>query len=272
MFNLLSGEFYKWKKSKSFKICLLSAIAMIIFVCMMFMMVEKIQSGELENGTGGVVVSQENQQVAILDEIGILDIVREYTGFGSIFYVIFVCIWIVSEYSNGAVKNIAGKGHSRAKVFLSKYLSALISVVIMNIICYAVTLLIGSIVVGTEEINDVFFCDFFSYIGMQLMFSVALTGIIVTICELVRNMGAGIAISIGIIMLSSMISRGLDMLFHLLHMERKATSYWIMDIMAECPMGAINMDFLGRGISVAVIWTALSLVLGMVHFQRADIK
>ena len=32
------------------------------------------------------------------------------------------------------------------------------------------------------------------------------------------------------------------------------------------------MEFIIRGIVVAIMWIVLSLVLGMIHFKKADIK
>lgn len=67
MYNLIHAEFYKWKKSKSFLVCLLSVIGMILFVYFMLKVVSEVQTGELENGTGGIIVSgklleEENRQ------------------------------------------------------------------------------------------------------------------------------------------------------------------------------------------------------------------
>lgn len=276
MFNLLSGEFYKWKKSKSFKICLLAAIAMGIFMYSMVMLAAGIQSGQFENGTGGVSVSGEAMQSgqSILDGIGVLDMVDEIvsSGFGTIFAAIFTCIWVVSEYNHGAIKNIAGKGESRTKVFLAKWISSLAGVAIMNMVYYIAMLVTGFVTMGTEEVNVRFFQDFLGYAGMQLLFGMVITSIVAAICEFTRNMAAGIAISIVMVMFSTLLTNGLDLWLQYFNLDVKASTFWIMDVISGCPMGAIDMDFLGRGISVAVMWTALSFILGVVHFQRTDIK
>lgn len=276
MFNLLSGEFYKWKKSKSFKVCLLATIAMGIFIYSMAMLAAGVQSGQFGNETGGVSVSVEAVQSgqSILDGIGVLDMVDEIvsSGFGTIFTAIFTCSWVVSEYNHGAIKNIAGKGESRTKVFLAKWISSLAGVAIMNMIYYIAMLVTGFVTMGTEEVNARFFQDFLGYAGMQLLFGMAVTGIVTAICELTRNMAAGIAISIVMVTFSTLLTNGLDLLFQYFNLDVKASSFWVMDVISECTMGALDMKFVGRGIFVAVIWTALSLILGMMHFRRADIK
>lgn len=277
MFNLLSGEFYKWKKSKSFKICLLAAIAMGLLIYNMLMLAAEIQSGQMENGSAGITVSGEAMESgqSILDEIGILGVVEEVVsgGFGTFFTVIFTCIWVLSEHSHGAIKNLAGKGESRTTIFLAKWISALAGVAIMNIIYYTAMLAAGFVTMGTDGVNAGFFQDFLSYAGMQLLFGVAVTGIVTFICEVTRNMAAGIAISVVMVMFSSVFTNVLDLLLQYFHLDVEASSFWILNVISECTIEALeDMKFVGRGILVALIWTAISLILGMVHFQKTDIK
>ena len=275
MFNLFSGEFYKWKKSKVCKVCLAAAIGMILFIYLMLMLVAKIQNGEMENGTGGVVVTESNmeEEEDVFAQYGILGIVSEITGggFELIFIAVFTCIWVVGEYSNGAIKNMVGKGYSRGKVFLSKYITTAVSVIVMNLILFLTMLLLGVAVMGTGEVNGGFFRAFFSYVGVQLLLSVAFCGVLVAVCEFARNIAVGITISMVLVIFSTLILSGVDLLFQALHLDVKASTYWIMNVMSDCPMGAIDLDFMGRAVSVAVMWTVLSLLAGMIHIQQTDI-
>lgn len=275
MFNLFSGEFYKWKKSKVFKVCLAAAIGMIIFIYLMLMLAVKIQNGEMENGTGGVVVTESNmeEEEDVFAQYGILGIVSEITGggFELIFIAVFTCIWVVGEYSNGAIKNMVGKGYSRGKVFLSKYISTAVCVIVMNLILFLVMLLAGFAVMEVGNVSSGFFRDFFSYVGVQLLLSLAYSGIMVAVCEFTRNIAAGISISMFLIIFSTMILSGVDLLFQALQLDVKASTYWIMNVMSDCPMGAIDLDFMGRAVSVTIMWTVLSLLAGMIHIQQTDI-
>lgn len=259
MSHLLSGEFYKWKKSKSFKVCLLVAIAMGIFLYVSLMIEAKEYC--------------ENPQ-ELYEEIGLLGVLGESVSSGMelMFTSIFSCIWVISEYSHGAIKNIVGKGDSRAKIFLTKCVSSFIAVTLMNLICYLVMLITGFAVMGTKQVDAGFFGNFLNYAGMQLLFSIAFTSIVIAICELTRNMAAGITISLVLIMFSNLFSGGLNCLFEFFHINIKPSTYWIIDLISECPMEAMDFKFFGRGIVVAVVWSVLPLVLATVHFKRTDIK
>ena len=276
MFNLMRGELYKWKKSKAFWGCLIAAVAMMTFTYLMLIFAQMVQTGQVENGTMGVTVSGESvseEDADILEEVGIKGMVQTCTtgGFSVIFTAIFICIWIVGEYTNGAVKNIVGKGYSRNSIFLARFLSSVVIATVMNLLIFAVTLLLGFAIMGTEQVNAGFWRDMLSYIGIEVMLSIALSGVIVTICEVTRNMAAGISISIALAIFSSVIGNGLDLFFKAIHVDFTASIYWITNAMAECPLEGLDMNFVGRAIYVAVLWTALSLFWGMIHFHETDI-
>ena len=86
MYNLIHAEFYKWKKSKSFLVCLLSAIGIILFVYFMLNVASEVQKGKLKNGTGGIIVSgelMEEQNGDILKQIGILEMISQIISSGT---------------------------------------------------------------------------------------------------------------------------------------------------------------------------------------------
>lgn len=259
MFNLLSGEFYKWKKSKSFWVCTAVTVVIVIWMYLMIAVAAQLSGGSLTNPEG--------------EPISVLEMVREInsTGMGTIFMSIFICIWVVGEYSHGAIKNIAGKGVTREKVFLSKYFSSLAATMVMNLIYFVSIVAGGCIYLGTDSIGRGFFGQLAAYIGMQLLFGAAVSGIIVTICEYARNMAVGVSISLCILLLSDILVRGLDLLLSLAKIGIKASTYWVICQMNQFPIGAITGDDVAYAVNVIVIWTALSLVLGMVHFKRVDV-
>ena len=111
MRNLLYGEWYRWKKNKAFWICLLSAAGMILLVYL------TMTAAGQAMGAGGDV----------LQETGISGMAAQFAGGGlvTMFGMIFLCIWMVSDYTHGAMKNVVGKGYSRMQVFLAKHLFGL---------------------------------------------------------------------------------------------------------------------------------------------------
>lgn len=233
-----------------------------------FSLAEQIQSGEVANGTNGVTVTGDVTQIEILDVVS--EITASSTNW--LFIGVFVAIWIVSNFSHGAIKNIAGKGYSRNKIFLTKCVSSIVTAVVMNIIIFAVMVIMGAISFGTDGINAEFYKDLFSYTGVQLMLTVAFTNVIVMVSEIVRNAAAGISISMAIVMFSESISGVMDLLLKKVGIDFRVSKYWLSNLVAECPMGAIEVDFVKRTIFVTVLWSLVAITIGIFHFKRTDIK
>ena len=117
MLCLLSAEGYKLKKSKSFFV---SAVVMTLVVVLMYgilLLLDGVVKGEIENGTAGVIVTQEDRQDldelesgSVWEQIGIMDIMRQvFSGnLASCVLAVYVSIVVVSEYSSGMIKNIVG--------------------------------------------------------------------------------------------------------------------------------------------------------------------
>lgn len=277
MINLLRGEFYKLRKSKCVYICGIVMIVFVLFLYGTLYLADRIQQGEMENGSYGFFVSEElegkdgQEPLSIWDAIGILDIEQEMFGtFAGIILAVFGSIFVIGEYGNGAVKNVVGKGYKRWKIFLAKYIATTVITAILLLVMTGATLLFGVIFRGTEGLNGIFYQNLCSYTGIQILFGAVLIGIVIAVSEVCRNLGAGIAISIGIISFSSLITAGLDLVFH--KWNFKPSDYWITDLIVNCPVTDIDKNFLIRAVITSVVWIVLVFGMGVLHFGKADVK
>lgn len=277
MFNLFGAELYKWKRSRSFYVCLLSAVVCVVIIWLSFLLADKVESGQVENGTMGIMVSEETleegRSTSFLDELNMMQIVQTFVGggFSTVFMAIFICIWVVGEYANGAVRNVVGKGYSRNSIFLTKYLSAVLISLVLDIAITMAAVLAGVAVLGAARVGEHFLPDCLAYVGVQLMLGVAYSGIIVAVSELTRSLAAGISISIFLAALSSTFANGLDLIFKALRIDFKVSDYWITNVIEHCPIEGINLNVVGGAISVTAMWTIISLMIGMIHFHEADV-
>lgn len=279
MINLLNGEFYKLQKSKCFYVCSIVMIAFVLFLYGSLKLVDKIQQGEVENGSMGVVVSEDAMEEAegntesIFEQIGILDVLQQmFRTFSGIITAIFAAIFVYGEYGNGAIKNITGKGYGRWKIFGSKYVVTTIAAILMTIVMIIATVLFGIVFKGTEGFTGEFYKNFCNYIGIQLLLGAALTGLIISINEFCRNLGTGIAISICALCFSDLITMGLDLIIKYLKLDFRISDYWLLDLMGSCPLTDIDSSFAIRAVTTAVLWIVFSFGIGVLHFNKADIK
>lgn len=277
MFNFLSSELYKWKKSRAFYICLLSALGCIVIIWLSFWLEDQVERGNIASGTMGIIVVEPTEEDAvptgILDDLDIMQMIHTFVGggFSTLFIAIFVCIWVIGEYTNGAVKNAVGKGCSRRYVFMAKYISAVVIALAMNLAIILGSALTGAAVMGTARIGTTFWSDCLAYAAVQLMLGLAYAGVIAMVCEFVRNMAAGIGISILLAALSSTLASAADLLFKAMHISFRVSDYWIVCLIEHCRYVGIGMDFVGRAVFVTVMWLIVSLFAGLVHFQKADV-
>lgn len=258
MSHLFGTELYKWKRSKGFYGCLLAAAGIIVVEWLSLLFTDQVNRA---------------QGFSFFDEYTLMDMVKTFVGGGAstFFVAIFVCIWIIGEYTDGAIKNVIGKGYPRSSIFLIKYGSAVLISTALNLVLIAATVLVGIAVMGAGRTGGAFWQDCLAYTGVELMLGAAFGGVIVAVSELVRNMALGISASIFFFVFSRLAANGMDICLRLLDIDFMISDYWITCVIENCPAEGIGLDFAGRAVFVAVMWTAVSLTVGMAHFCRADI-
>lgn len=273
MLNLLSGEFYKLKKSKSFLVCCMVMIVAVIFLYGTLFLADKIQQGEITNGTSGVVITSEvnTEGGSIFDSLGVSDVFQQIAGnFGTMIPAIFTAIFVIGEFGNGAIKNLVGKGYFRAKIFLAKYITSSVAAVVIVFTGAVATVICGGIFMGADALSSTYMKAFVIYTLLETGLVVALNGIIVTISEMSRSMGIGISAGIGVVMFSSFISGGMDLLLH--RFGFRFSDYWMTDLMSNYPLSDFGGKIIFQIVMTIIVWSVLAIGAGVWHFGRTDVK
>lgn len=269
MFNLIRGEFYKLRKGRNLWVCLIASVIFILFLYVTMSLADHLQASENAKTNIGVEVIEGDS--GIWNQIGIIDMTQQALGgIGGIITAVFACIFVIGEFNNGSIKNIVGKGYSRWKIFAAKYITTVVTAAFLLFFMTIVSLVVGMIVAGTENIDKSFLFDLSVYAGLEIILGASLTGIMVVISEYTRNLGIGITISLGVIMFSSFLFSFFDLLCHSLNV--KPSNYWLMDLITDCPVTGVDSGFAIRAVVMSFVWIALSMILGIMHFQKADIK
>ncbi len=279
MLCLLSAEGYKLKKSKSFFV---SAVVMTLVVVLMYgilLLLDGVVKGEIENGTAGVIVTQEDRQDldelesgSVWEQIGIMDIMRQvFSGnLASCVLAVYVSIVVVSEYSSGMIKNIVGKGNSRTVIFMSKLIMAVLSSLLLLLISCAMVLAFGMIFIGKSSFAGGFLQNLMLYIGIQMLLNAALAALYVLIAEVARSYAAGISASIGAAVFPTLLFTGLDVISEKYGLT--LSSYWVVTRSETCPLSGITADFVLETVLVSAVWFLISVGLGIWHFNKTDVK
>jgi len=274
MMGLLSAEGYKLARSKGFYICMAVVISVVAMMCGLFSLADRIQRGELENGTGGIVVSGEGEDcgVSIWEEVSIMEVVGQiFSGdFVPCILAVFVSIFVIGEYGNGMMKNVAGKGHERWKIFLSKLLVTELASVLIILPGIGAALLGSWICKGSSSFTGEFWRNLMIFTGIQLLLEMALTAVFVLTSDICRNYAAGISFGLGIAVFPVLIGEGLDML--LAGKGFAASDYLLVSRSIDCPYEGFTKGYVGETALVAGIWFVLATGAGLWHFYRTDIQ
>lgn len=277
MLRLLNAETYKLRKSKSFITCAIVTAAFVFLMYGMLLLADGIRSGNVENGTAGVVVTTNQAQTdgspsSIWDDIQVMDLMQQIFSGDVIACIlsIFASIFVISEFGSGMLKNIVGKGCSRSSIYLSKLLVAMLASILIAIAGIASVLLAGRLFIGAHAFDGDFWKNLPIYTALQMLMIAALTSLFVLIGEISRNIAAGIAIGIGTAAFPALLLNVLDMQFSGSRMP--PSQFWPVTRMSGCPFEGFTAGYAAETLLVAAFWILLTAGLGIWHFCRTDIK
>ena len=267
MINLLSSEIYKLKEGMLFRLMAVLTVLLTLSQYGFYMVFEVIMKGEPAEEQAAMM-----ERVRNMDMLDIL-----HSMFGScnaiILVTIFVCCFVINDYSSGMVTNYVGKGYRREEVFLAKFLAVQFGAVMLYLLT-ALTVFAGGIVfMGTDGLNAVFFHDFGNYLALHILYLTGYTAFIILVCTMARNMAAGILISIlGIMLFSNIIAQGIDLVLSSLKVEIGISQYWIVTVIESCPVRDIPSGFVTTSGIVTGMWLVVSMIAAMLWFEKRDVR
>lgn len=272
MINLLKAECYKLGRSKNLLICALAIMGVVIMLCSVLIVADKIANGDMENGTAGVVVTQEGGLSFSLSEINAVYMLQQLFS-GDLMAIVLACfasIIVAKEYASGAIKNIVGKGYSRATVYLARYLAIALGTVLLLFFGAAVNLTGAAVVLGKGAFYAGVWKDVAAYMGLQLVICMAMTAVFALVAEIGRGIAAAIIMCIATVIVPELLIGGLDMA--LIHTGVRPSQYWLISMCESCPAGGFEAGYVGRTVGIAALWLVAATAAGIWHFRKADIK
>lgn len=266
MINLLRSELYKLGKSKSYKV---AAVLSVLFVLICYRLISIMQTDEAGSAVPATAEAVRN----MLESTIMYNIQNMFANTNAIiFATIFICIFVLNDYSSGAIKNLVGKGYRREKVYLAKFLVTGLGAVVLYLIVAVSVLITGIICYRPEQLTGAFWADFGSYFALHILYLTGYTAIIVFVCAMARSMAVGVLVSIlGIMIFSDPLLSAIDYFLHTWGADFGISQYWIMTVMSNCPATDIPSKFAVQSIIIAGAWLAAAMTGGMVFFARRDI-
>lgn len=247
MFNLLKAEFRKLKTSKIFYGIILLNL---------------LEAGLLYSFSQNFRMAKGNESLSYLIDIQNSLILGILIG-------IFVCDFIISEFSSGYIKNLISYGHNRISIYISKSIVCYIGTIIIAFIGPLTMVCINSITNGFGEMITLnYIMSVTRIILIEAIIYVAIGSISVLIAFISRS----INVSIGLIVGLDFTNRLFDMIS-----IRNPSLEQIYNISIFSQLGIVISHKSGtqeliQAVVVSLITFALSTAVGMYTFNKADIK
>jgi len=200
MFNLLSAELFKLRKSLSFYITLLITIGLATFFGFIYaFMYDQIQAEMGNLDTGGMTIAMPSNGGEML-----LNALPMNLGTVMLLVAIFSAILISGEFDSGCVRNPLSVGLSRMQFYLTKFIVLLIVSLLFTIITVAASTLIFTAILDWGTTPDLGL--FASSFGTSFLILIAQVALFSLIAFLTRKLGATIGIIMGYWVLDQLIS------------------------------------------------------------------
>ena len=281
MRNLIKSDFYKLRKAKSFWVCMVVAVLLAAFT--VFVMDFSVKLMEM-------VPQQTEQEMAALEESGLnvstngvpmtsedlnasSMFLLQFAGTTTLLSAVFVSLFVGGEFSYGTIKNLASKNYTRTQIYLSKTIVSVIASIGMTVFYAAIATALGTALWGFGDVGSSFAADTFKGILIELLLITAFTSVFVMFSMLIRQNGGAIAANICFLEFVSLVVMVGEMIINKVFDTSVTLSNYLLDTnMSQIATEEITGTLAGRSIAVGLGFLVVTMIIGLVSFQKRDIK
>ncbi|GEM_PF-4457514 len=273
MTAIMKSDFFKLKKSRSLKVCMLVAFVLGLLMALLYHLAWNNLKDNMEM-TRSMMMMFGSDEKTISDTLSIIpsDNLWSYVNTAlcdtNVLYVaaIVISIFVGSEYSMGTVKNAVSRGCSHTGLFVSKLLFSMI-IMLMTVVAYlAGVMIIGCILIGFG--SEISAGQILLILTAYLAEFAAITGIYVMIAVWLKSTGHSIAFSLimpmlisSVLQVAALVNSSNDLISH----------FWIFQTVTAtqqlCLYNEGYIPFL-----VSAVYLVLSCLGGLLIFRRQELK
>ena len=211
MLNIIKMDLYKMFRSKNFYIL---NIALIVTVLSMALLIKFTLNMDFEKGqqsnisynsqlndssTNDSSITEEDYhalQAEAKDSISVNEFMMFlYSEFLiSMLVVIFLSLFVCSEWDSGFIKNLIPLKSSRISLIISKNITLSLFIIIQGMISFIASIISNLLVSGRVNIFD--FKELMIYLGLQILLKLAFGSFIILISYLFRSKATSISVGI----------------------------------------------------------------------------
>ncbi|MCR5112676.1 MAG: ABC transporter permease subunit [Acholeplasmatales bacterium] len=271
MGNLFKYEFRKIYSSKLFYICLGICVAFIVLNLGLIKLMNLVEPALTEMSEGQEGAAEVELAFVSFNYSAIQSLL---TGIGNasitLIGAVFITLYVSEDYRNGVIKNIYGKGYSRANVFIAKYVISLASLLVMSIVSMLLSYLLGFLFFGNEQAAP---SNLIYNLLVQLLTVVTYHAVFFAVTMAISKIGIVMVINIlGLSLITlvvSLASAGLDSVYDLGSFN--INDYWFASFLTNLSNINVSTGDITIMLVANIIYTGASLAIGYVLTQRKDV-
>ena len=252
MSRLIKLEFRKLFSSISYYICLVVILAMLLLTSV----ISKISFEQLN-------------QIANFNAVKVARTALDNSML-SLISGIFLAVFVSQDESLGTIKNIVSRGYSRTKIYFSKYIVSLVSVLLYALIVLIIGFIFGLSVSGVGTINS----DFFVSIIGQILVVIGFHALFFMFSTIFNKNGIIITLNIATPLIIKLVLGLLDSF--LLKKDVKIGfqfgDYWLDGLMSSFNAKTMNAGELTGSIIMTLIYIIVFITLGLMVYRKKEVK
>ena len=262
MLSLIKVEMIKLRSSFAFKIVLLVCVAICLISVASYIVMSNLDMSSLD----------ENQMLMMMQVTGYDIFMSVMTNNSDIilFATIIICILIGSDFSGRTLQAQITAGYSRTKIFLSRYISSCVAVLIVMIVYLLI--MVGGTSIGCGfgvEINAELIKNMIIQIFMCMFVSFSMISMYQLIAFACKSVGISLGVCMPVLFLGTTALAATTLINDFFEKLYTFTPFGqILEIANE------SLDAMGyvKFFGVNTVFAVIMMAIGILSFRKAELK
>ena len=273
MIHIIRSDFYKLKKARYFWICLMASILLAVVTIFILDFTYKVAGEQMEASMAsqeqalqenGFNISTEGVPSSYEELTASSQMVSFFAGNTPLILAILISLFVGSEFNNGTIKNMVSKNYSRTKIYASKLITSCAAAIFFTLVSAAASAVTATALWGFGEL--------FASAALELLLLCAFVSIFVMFAMLIRQNGGALAASIGFLEFFYLFVVLGEALINKIFDQDLALSNYLIDANMSAIAAGLDHTVVTRSLLVGLGFFAVAAAIGLISFQKRDIK
>lgn len=262
MYKLLLFEIRKIYRSKSFWVCLLTVIGVVVLSLLTVSVLNDTVGNEVTIGSenkGATLSVESDQQFS-----GVYVLISSLNIQVPLILSIFVPLFVASDFAQGIMKVLVAKGYSRLSIYSAKFLGVVIATAIFSGFCLLSAAVTGTIIWGFGSGVD---SRYVMTLLSQFMVLLSYSALYMMISVIIRKTGIAIAVSVALMTVLNMIFSFVTSLSDKIEIEK----YHLPQILTTLSTQDVKWSVICQSFIVSIAYIFVCYIIGFLFFKKRDV-